>query len=149
MYSVRVYDGAVAQVVKGQVDGWIQTDDKVGLGWAYNQETGDFTETVNHDIQAIRDGAAMARAPFCLKLYDLGILPASEAIEAGEGKWPATFSSFASDLSERDAVEAQTTWAGAMNIHYNHPTLQALALAHASGDQTAATALLDQIFGLA
>jgi len=39
-------------------------------------------------------------------------------------------------------------WAAATTVRYAHPLLQAVALAYA-GNEATATALLDQLFGLA
>ena len=100
------------------------------------------------DLQAQRDTAVLDRTTFCKKLRALGVLPIGEASAAARGEWPATFAGFTAGLTPEEAEDAQIEWAGALNIHYTHPLLQALALAYANGDQAGATAILDQIFGI-
>lgn len=97
----------------------------------------------------LRAVAVLDRTSFCLALKDMGVLPAAEAVAAARGEWPATFASFTAALTADQAATAMIRWAGAQAIHYADPLLQGLALVATSGDQTAATALLDQIFGLA
>lgn len=95
-----------------------------------------------------RPSATLDKTSFCIALKDLGVLPASEAVEAARGEWPATFASFTAALSSDAAATAMIRWAGAQVIHYADPLLQSLALVVTSGDQPAATALLDQIFSI-
>lgn len=92
--------------------------------------------------------ASMSRVDFCKVLWRQGLLPQSEAVQAARGEWPATFASFTAGLSADAAADAQIEWAGSVTIRYMAPTLQALALAHAGGDQVQATAILDQLFGI-
>ena len=95
-----------------------------------------------------RAEAVLDKTSFCKRLRQVGILPATEAVLAARGEWPATFAAFTSGMTEDDAADAQIEWAGALNIHYNHPLLQGLALAYANGDPDGATAVLDLIYGL-
>lgn len=95
-----------------------------------------------------RPAATLDKTTFCIALKDLGVLPAAEAVAAARGEWPATFASFTAALTADQAATAMIRWAGAQVIHYADPLLQGLALVATSGDQTAATALLDQIFGI-
>ena len=44
--------------------------------------------------------------------------------------------------------DAKVAWAGANTVRYQNPLLQAAALAFCQGDAAAATALLDQLFGI-
>lgn len=95
-----------------------------------------------------RPTATMDKTSFCIALKDLGVLPAAEAVAAARGEWPATFASFTAALTADQAATAMIRWAGAQVIHYADPLLQSLALVVTSGDQPAATALLDQIFSI-
>lgn len=95
-----------------------------------------------------RLAASMSRVDFCKALWRQGLLPQNEAVQAARGEWPATFANFTAGLSADAAADAQIEWAGSMTIRYIAPTLQALALAHAGGDQVQATAILDQLFGI-
>lgn len=95
-----------------------------------------------------RPREVLNKAAFCIALKDLGVLPAADAVAAARGGWPATFAAAASGLTPDQTANAMIRWAGVEAIHYAHPLPQALALTAAGGDQTAATALLDQIFGI-
>lgn len=99
-------------------------------------------------VENKRADASMSRTNFCLRLMELGILPPTEAVQAAKGEWPATFAAFTSGLDATTQAAVEIDWAGAATIRYNAPNLQALALFNASGDQAAATALLDQIFNI-
>lgn len=104
--------------------------------------------TPEQAIAQIRAAAKLDRTAFCLALKDFKVLPVAEAVAAARGEWPATFDGFTASLSADEAATAMIRWAGAQTIHYADPLLQGLALVAAGGNQTAATALLDQIFGL-
>lgn len=95
-----------------------------------------------------RDTAELPRAEFCKALRRAGILPASEAVIAAQGGWPDTFAAFVTGLTPDEAADAQIDWAAAVTIRYTAPLLQHLALGHSGGDQAAATALLDGLFGI-
>ena len=99
-------------------------------------------------LQEQRDAAVLDKKTFCKQLRALGVLPIGEASAAARGEWPATFAGFTAGLTPEQAEDAQIEWAGTLNIHYTHPLLQALALSYANDDQAAATAILDQIFGI-
>ncbi len=147
-FSVRVVDNTVTQVLMGRVDGMIQTEEHVGVGWSYDGTNFAEPAPVPVPLEEQREGAVLPRTKFCQQLWRLNILPQVEAIQAARGEWPETFDSFASALAGDEAADAMIEWAGATEIHYNHALLQALALSYASGDQAAATALLDQIYGI-
>lgn len=95
-----------------------------------------------------RDFASLPRAHLCKALRQAGVLSIDEAVTAAQGGWPATFAAFASGLSEDDAADAQIDWAAANLVGYRNPIVQHLALTHAGGDQTQATAILDAMFGI-
>ncbi|MEX0306022.1 MAG: hypothetical protein AB3N12_01435 [Ruegeria sp.] len=99
-------------------------------------------------LEEQRAVAVLPKPAFCRALKDLGVLPPLEAAAALRGEWPPTFASYTSGMSDDDAAEAEMTWVEATNIHYSHPTLQALALSHAGGDPAQATIILDQIYGI-
>lgn len=101
------------------------------------------------DKTPIRVSAVVTKAVFCSALWRAGILSKPEAVKAARGEWPAAFAAFTAGLSEADATDAEIKWAAVTEIHYADPLLQGLALYQAQGDQVAATALLDQIFGIA
>lgn len=95
-----------------------------------------------------RSTASLSRLDFCKALWRAGILTPAEAAAAARGEWPATFAGFTAGMTEGDSTDAQIEWAAAATIHYAHPLLQALALSHSNGDQAAATATLDALFGV-
>jgi hypothetical protein len=78
-----------------------------------------------------------------------GLLSSASAITAAQGYWPTEFASLLSELDEDAQFEAQVDWGDPSPIRYENDLLQNLSLAHANGDQAAATALLDQLFGIA
>ena len=98
-------------------------------------------------IAAARASAIIDRGPLCKALLAEGILPAASAILAAKGDWPAEFAGFLSALPADDQINAQIDWADASRIRYASPLLQTVALAYA-GTAEAATALLDQLFGI-
>ena len=73
-----------------------------------------------------RKQAKLTRIEFLAKLVQAGILPQSEALEAGKGDWPATFSSAISELGAEESFEAQLAWATAQEISRNHPLIETL-----------------------
>lgn len=111
-------------------------------------EIAEFEERANLAVANSRASAIVAKAVFCSALWRAGILSKPEAVQAARGEWPATFAAFTAGLSEADATDAEIKWAAVTEIHYADPLLQGLALYHAQGDQAAATALLDQLFGI-
>lgn len=117
-----------------------------------NKVVAEYTEdewlslTPQPTVDERRAAAVLDKTSFCKRLRQVGILPATEAVLAARGEWPATFAAFTSDITEDDAADAQIEWAGALNIRYNHPLLQGLAMAYANGDPDGATAVLDLIF---
>lgn len=110
--------------------------------------TAEDAPSFSQSIESTRAQARMSRWEFCLTLKKSGLLPRNEAVQAGKGEWPATFAAFVSSLNEDEADVAQMRWADAREVHYADPLLQALALHHTKGNQAAATALLDQLFGI-
>ena len=111
-------------------------------------EIAEFAARAEQATAARRASAVVTKAVFCSALWRAGILSKPEAVQAAMGEWPATFAAFTAGLSESDATDAEIKWAAVTEIHYADPLLQGLALYHAQGDQAAATALLDQIFGI-
>jgi hypothetical protein len=113
--------------------------------------SGGVIEIGPEDLGQRRAAAILEKGAFCsmLKPTRANILSVSEAVQAARGDWPATFAAFTASLPEDVAADAQIKWAAATEIHYADPLLQALALHWANGDQAAATAVLDQIFGIA
>ena len=94
-----------------------------------------------------RANAVIDRGPLCKALLAEGILPAASAILAAKGDWPPEFANVLSGLPAEDQINAQIDWADASRIRYASPLLQTVALAYA-GTAEAATALLDQLFGI-
>lgn len=95
-----------------------------------------------------RKTAVMTRTAFCQQLWRAGVMTQAEAEAAARGEWPASFAAFASNLTADESTDAKIEWAGATEIRYMAPLLQSLALSYAGDDQAAATAILDQIFGI-
>lgn len=67
MYSVRVENGIVTQVLAGKTDGLIQTEEHVSPGWAYDGQA--FTpppppSPTSSDVNAERDRRVTAGASF-------------------------------------------------------------------------------------
>lgn len=136
-------DGKVANIVVAEAaialeNGWIDaTGARIGDTW-------DGTSFVSPpvDLDAWRAGAAVSRTEFCLALKRADILPASEAVAAAQGNWPATFQAVLTNTPEIDADEAQIIWAGAVDISRNHPLIAPLQVAASLTD-----AQVDALFG--
>jgi hypothetical protein len=113
------------------------------------EETEGNSPTPEEIRAAARAEAVIDRGPLCMALYTAGILSGPSAIAASKGEWPPEFNSFLSGLPSAEQVYAQISWADATTVRYQNPLLQAAALAFCQGDTAAATALLDQLFGIA
>lgn len=70
--------------------------------------------------------ATLSRAKFCLAIYRAGILPLEEAIAAGRGDWPDSFTPLLDRLPDDiDPSEARILWAGITEIDRMHPLFEA------------------------
>lgn len=77
--------------------------------------------------EAWRLTAFLSRAQFALATYRLGILPLEEAIGAGKGDWPASFTPILAAMPEGiDPGEAQILWAGITIVERLHPLFEAV-----------------------
>ncbi|MFN7881758.1 MAG: hypothetical protein ACK5PF_01895 [bacterium] len=113
------------------------------------EETEGNSPTPEEIRAAARAEAVIDRGPLCMALYTAGILSGPSAIAASKGEWPPEFNSFLGGLPSAEQVYAQITWANATSVRYANPLLKDAALAFCQGDAAAATALLDQLFGVA
>lgn len=138
---VTITDESHALLIEAQGQGKIIQPDAQGYPQAVDPPA--------MSLQDKRDRAWLTRTAFCQRLWRLGVLPKPEAVQAARGEWPATFAAYTSSLTDDEATDVQIEWAASSNVVYANPSLQALALANAGGDQAAATALLDQIFEIA
>lgn len=78
---------------------------------------------------AWRQTAALSRAEFCLAVYRRGILPLEEAIGAGKGDWPASFTPLLAAMPEGlDVGEVQILWAGITQVERLHPLFEAVRM---------------------
>jgi hypothetical protein len=98
-------------------------------------------------MAAARASAVINRGALCKALLALQLISENSAIEAAGGKWPAEFDTMLTALSPSERVEAKIDWADPQPIRYGNALLETMALAHA-GTPEAASALLDQLFGL-
>lgn len=112
------------------------------------EETEGNSPTPEEIRAAARAEAVIDRGPLCMALYTADILSGPSAIAASKGEWPPEFNSFLSGLPSAEQVYAQISWGDATTVRYANPVLQAAALAFCQGDAAAATALLDQLFGI-
>lgn len=133
----------------GWEDGRIEVTKRPSLDYIWQNGSWVYIQPDPEVIKAkIRESAIIPKWAFCSALRKIRLLPANEAIQAARGDWPATFQSFTSFLPEDQAADAQIKWAAVSSVQYSDPLLQALALHHTKGNQAAATALLDQLFGI-
>lgn len=95
-----------------------------------------------------RSVAQIDRGPLCKALLAAGILSPASAILASQGRWPTEFDAFLKQMTEGQQAVAQIDWADAYVVRYQNQMLQDAALLWCQGDAEAATALLDQLFGL-
>ena len=96
-----------------------------------------------------RAAATMRRTAFVARAVAMGLLPASEAIAAGRGEWPATFAPILLGMDAHDAFEAELAWASAQDFAYRDELVQGIASAIAPSQGMTATELLDAFYGLA
>ena len=129
-----------AELLAARAEGAVIQADETGLPQAV-------LPTAEQVIAARRANAVIDRGPLCKALLAEGILPAASAILAAKGDWPPEFAAFLSALPADDQINAQIDWADASRIRYASPLLQTVALSYA-GTPEAATALLDQFFGI-
>ena len=95
-----------------------------------------------------RASAAVDRETLCRALRSQGKLSGESAVEATAGRWPVEFDAVIQGMTPQQGWDAKVAWAGAITVRYQNPLLQAAALAFCQGDVAAATALLDQLFGI-
>jgi len=124
---------------------WSVVQDAIAAGEPVGVPSAPSSEEV---LAAKRAAASIDRGALCKALKAAGILSASGAIIAAKGDWPTEFATFLAGLDADGQFNAQVDWAAAMTVRYGHPLLQAVALAYA-GNEAQATALLDQLFGIA
>jgi hypothetical protein len=94
-----------------------------------------------------RASAKIDRGPLCLALFDQGILSGPSALAAAKGNWPSEFDGLLTGLAPAEQLAAQIAWADATVVQYQSALLQEAALSYAATPE-AATALLDQLFGI-
>ena len=99
-------------------------------------------------LASIRAAATIDRETLCRALRSQGKLSDESAIEATAGRWPVEFNAVIQGMTPQQVWDAKVAWAGAITVRYQNPLLQAAALAFCQGDVAAATALLDQLFGI-
>ena len=97
---------------------------------------------------AARAVAIIDRETLCRALRSQGKLSDESAVEATAGRWPVEFDAVIQGVTPEQVWDAKVAWAGANIVRYQNPLLQAAALAFCQGDVAAATALLDQLFGI-
>ena len=95
-----------------------------------------------------RAAATIDRGPLCTAMLVMQMLSGDSAIAGARGEWPAEWWPYLAALPEAQRVQAQIDWGDPQPIRYSNPLLQVLALAYTQGDAAAATALLDQLFGI-
>ena len=101
------------------------------------------------EILAMRRALASTdRETLCRALHSQGKLSDDSAIEATAGRWPVEFNAVIQGMTPQQVWDAKMAWAGANTVRYGNPVLQAAALAFCQGNAAAATALLDQLFGI-
>ena len=100
-------------------------------------------------LASIRAAATIDRETLCRALYSQGKLSDESAIEATAGRWPVEFNAVIQGMTPAQVLDAKISWAGASTVRYGNQVLQAAALAFCQGNAAAATALLDQLFGIA
>ena len=105
--------------------------------------------TPEEALASIRAAATIDRETLCRALRSQGKLSDESAIEATAGRWPVEFNAVIQGMTPQQVWDAKMAWAGANTVRYGNPVLQAAALAFCQGDAAAATALLDQLFGIA
>ena len=99
-------------------------------------------------LASIRAAATIDRETLCRALRSQGKLSDESAVEATAGRWPVEFDAVIQGVTPEQVWDAKVAWAGANIVRYQNPLLQAAALAFCQGDVAAATALLDQLFGI-
>lgn len=113
-------------------------------------------ETVDNDFVPMdlrptkdeqRDSATLDVDVFCERVFTLGIMNGTDAEAAARGEWPPSFNAIFAGKSPSEVTVAKIKWAGTKQVRYRNALLNEVALAVA-GSPAAATALLDQIFGI-
>ncbi|MFN7185423.1 MAG: hypothetical protein ACK5VE_03515 [Alphaproteobacteria bacterium] len=124
-----------------------QIDAQTGQQIILNEDAPVLMSPEDH-IAMIRASATLDRETLCRALRSQGKLSDESAIEATAGRWPVEFDAVIQGVTPEQAWDAKVAWAGANTVRYQNPLLQAAALAFLQGDAAAATALLDQLFGI-
>jgi hypothetical protein len=124
-----------------------QIDAQTGQQIILNEDAPVLMSPEDH-IAMIRASATLDRETLCRALRSQGKLSDESAIEATAGRWPVEFNAVIQGMTPQQVWDAKMAWAGANTVRYANPVLQAAALAFCQGDAAAATALLDQLFGI-
>ncbi len=134
-------------------NGWpyhvIQSDPLYPLAAEMGADAPYEPEPVGPSLADRRAEAKMDRGPLCKALRAAGILSDASAVVAAKGDWPAEFEGVLEAMAPTTRVDAQIDWADASVVRYQNPLLQSVAVAWCNGDEAQASALLDQLFGLA
>ena len=125
----------------------IQIDAQTGQQIILNEDAPVLMSPEDH-IAMIRASTTLDRETLCRALHSQGKLSDESAIEATAGRWPVEFNAVIQGMTPQQVWDAKVAWAGANTVRYGNPVLQAAALAFCQGDAAAATALLDQLFGI-
>lgn len=94
-------------------------------------------------LAAARSEASLERADFCIALADLGLLSAEECVRAAQGHWPDGFQEFLMYLTEDQARNMRTSWAGAVDVRRMDAAILSLAWWFKISDE-----VLDAMFGV-
>jgi hypothetical protein len=129
-------------------DGSVTTRDMTAAEVAEIASYGPVLKSPEEQLAEKRASATRERGPLCLALYNEGILSGSSALAASKGNWPSEFDAFLANLTPVEQLGAQIAWADATVVRYQTALLQDAAISYA-GTPEAATALLDQLFGIA
>lgn len=90
-----------------------------------------------------RNSRPLSRAEFCIAIYRVGLLTASEAINAAKGDVPAPLEQAIRDLPEQERVEAAILWAGLTQVERAHPMVDLLRVHVGMTDEQ-----VDEMFGV-
>jgi hypothetical protein len=79
--------------------------------------------SAEYELDTWRANAVLSKAEFLIRVKDAGILTKGDAKAAARGEWPASMQSALSRMTDKEAEDAEITWAAASTVERKNPMI--------------------------